>query len=135
MINETTDHSSSVVDLFSMFHQAVDFVQGLEWPNDYQYFRFMTVLSKVIGKALEQYTTTIETMFGQDLYPRTETESQLSYSASFYNRARSQLIGSRSNRDSEPFDFTAQVLKSCKVRLEIEWLLTFAIVLDVCQNE
>ncbi|KAJ2961577.1 hypothetical protein NQZ79_g3174 [Umbelopsis isabellina] len=109
MINDTTEHSSSVVDLFSMFHQAVDFVQGLEWPNDYQYFRFMTVLSKVIGKALEQYTTTIEAMFSQDLYPRTETETQLSYSASFYNRARSQLIGSRSNRDSEAFDFTAQM--------------------------
>ncbi|KAG2181874.1 hypothetical protein INT44_008690 [Umbelopsis vinacea] len=108
-INETTEHSSSVVDLFSMFHQAVDFVQGLEWPNDNQYFRFMTVLSKVIGKALEQYTTTLETMFSADMYPRTEAESQLSYGVSFYNRARSQLIGGRMRKDSEPFDFTAQM--------------------------
>ncbi|GAB5586840.1 hypothetical protein Unana1_01740 [Umbelopsis nana] len=108
-INETTEHSSSVVDLFSMFHQAVDFVQGLEWPNDLQYFRFMTMLSKVIGKALEQYTTNIEAMFSADLYPRTETENQLSYSASFYNRARTQLIGGRMTRDNEPFDFTSQM--------------------------
>jgi hypothetical protein len=109
MINETTEHSSSVVDLFSMFHQAVDFVQGLEWPNDLQYFRFMTVLSKVIGKALEQYTTTLETMFSADLYPRTEAETQSGYGVSFYNRARTQLIGGRMTRDNEPFDFTSQV--------------------------
>lgn len=99
-----------------MFHQAVDFVQGLEWPNDNQYFRFMTVLSKVIGKALEQYTTTIETMFSADMYPRTEAESQLSYGVSFYNRARSQLIGGRMRKDTEPFDFTAQVRKRCHIR-------------------
>jgi hypothetical protein len=97
-----------------MFHQAVDFVQGLEWPNDNQYFRFMTVLSKVIGKALEQYTTTIETMFSADMYPRTEAESQLSYGVSFYNRARSHLIGGRMRKDTEPF--TAQVRKRCHIR-------------------
>jgi hypothetical protein len=102
-----------------MFHQAVDFVQGLEWPNDIQYFRFMTVLSKVIGKALEQYTTTIETMFIADMYPRTENESQISYGISFYNRARTQLIGGRMRKDNEPFDFTAQVKLNCEYIKEI----------------
>lgn len=46
-ISETAVHSSSIVDLFSMFHQAVDFVQNLQWPNELQRCKFLTVLSKV----------------------------------------------------------------------------------------
>ncbi|KAI8351236.1 hypothetical protein EDC96DRAFT_599590 [Choanephora cucurbitarum] len=90
-ISETTMHSSSIVDLFSMFHQAVDFVQKLEWPNSLQECRFNTALSKVIGVALEQYTTELEDMISMDIYPRAY-----------------RLEANSSNIREEPYDFLAE---------------------------
>ncbi|KAG1471384.1 hypothetical protein G6F56_002153 [Rhizopus delemar] len=92
-INENTLHSSSVVDLFTMFHQAVEFVQNLEWPNGLQECRFNTALSKVIGVALEQYTMEMEDMITLDIYPRVARERD--ESGNFFDRARHQLIGGR----------------------------------------
>ncbi|SAL95680.1 hypothetical protein [Absidia glauca] len=100
-INDTTLHSSSIVDLFSMFHQAVDFVQNLQWPNQLQHCRFLTVLSKVIGIALEQYTYTIESMITEDIFPRTSRDQDsLTTSSTFFGKAQ-QLIGGRPLKESE----------------------------------
>ncbi|KAI8367396.1 hypothetical protein EDC96DRAFT_461821 [Choanephora cucurbitarum] len=109
-ISETTMHSSSIVDLFSMFHQAVDFVQKLEWPNSLQECRFNTALSKVIGVALEQYTTELEDMISMDIYPRAYRLEANSSNISIFDRARHQLTGSRSHRKGgeEPYDFLAE---------------------------
>ncbi|CAO0801326.1 unnamed protein product [Mucor circinelloides] len=109
-INDTTLHSSSIVDLFTMFHQAVDFVQKLEWPNSLQECRFNTALSKVIGVALEQYTMELEEMITMDIYPRAYREDDANASATFFDRARYQLIGNRQNGkgNEEPYDFMAQ---------------------------
>ncbi|KAI8975730.1 hypothetical protein BDF20DRAFT_977296 [Mycotypha africana] len=108
-INENTLHSSSVVDLFTMFHQAVDFVQKLEWPNSIQDCHFNTALSKVIGVALEQYTMEMEKMITMDIYPKDYQEIDAS-NTTFLNRARYQLIGNRANGkgSEEPYDFMPQ---------------------------
>ncbi|CEG75561.1 hypothetical protein RMATCC62417_10582 [Rhizopus microsporus] len=110
-INETTLHSSSVVDLFTMFHQAVEFVQNLEWPNRIQECRFNTALSKVIGVALEQYTMELEDMITTDIYPRAVREGDPHGSGNFFDRARYQLIGGRPQSKSSsdvPADFVAE---------------------------
>lgn len=95
-----------------MFHQSVDFVQKLEWPNSIQECRFNTALSKVIGVALEQYTMELEDMISMDIYPRAYREERIHTSANFFDRARHQLIGNRNHtkEDVEPYDFMAQVI-------------------------
>lgn len=94
-----------------MFHQAVDFVQKLEWPNSLQECRFNTALSKVIGVAIEQYTSRIEEAITLDIFPRTHHERRSITNATFLDRARSQLTGSRghSKNPEEPYDFLAEV--------------------------
>ncbi|KAI7868232.1 hypothetical protein BDF14DRAFT_1881026 [Spinellus fusiger] len=110
-INETAMHSSSIVDLFSMFHQAVDFVQSLQWPNDLQHCRFLTALSKVFGIAIEDYTYILEDMITEDMRPRVEHTPEAAASTSFLDRARYQIYGGRGIAKDEgvPSDFTSQL--------------------------
>ncbi|KAG0169801.1 hypothetical protein DFQ30_003238, partial [Apophysomyces sp. BC1015] len=109
-INESAGHSSSIIDLFTMFHESVDFVQNLQWPNELQRCRFLTVLSKVISVSLEQYTNTIEEMITDDIYPRVERDVD-GTSNTFLDKARNQLIGSRHSTKVEdiPSDFTPEL--------------------------
>ncbi|KAI9018368.1 hypothetical protein DFJ74DRAFT_219867 [Hyaloraphidium curvatum] len=50
-----TMHSSSIVDMFAIFHQAFDFIQQLRWPNEITKGSFLCSFSKVMSKALEKY--------------------------------------------------------------------------------
>ncbi|ORX53565.1 hypothetical protein DM01DRAFT_1322519 [Hesseltinella vesiculosa] len=123
-INDTTLHSSSIVDLFSMFHQAVDFVQNLQWPNELQRCRFLTVLSKVIGIAIQQYTLTIEDLIHhQDLFaPEVREQEALTTTAAFLGRAQ-QLMGTRKEMEA-PADFTKELcvrinnIEAARLRLD-----------------
>lgn len=95
-----------------MFHQAVEFVQRLEWPNSLQECKFNTALSKVIGVALEQYTMELEDMISADIFPRTYREDETNANANFLDRARYQLIGNRGHSGKggdDQYDFLAQV--------------------------
>lgn len=40
-------HSSSIVDLFDSLRSPINFLQDLEWEDEYQSARFFTALSKV----------------------------------------------------------------------------------------
>jgi hypothetical protein len=107
-INETTLNSSSNVDLFTIFHQSVDFISNLQWPNYLQECRFNTALSKVIGIALQQYTKELEWLIRDDIYPNASIGSG-ELSGTFFDRAKHQLIGSRHHghrsADEVPPDF------------------------------
>lgn len=46
-------HSSSIVDLFDSLRSPIDFLQDLEWEDEYQDARFFTALSKVLFLAIE----------------------------------------------------------------------------------
>jgi hypothetical protein len=48
----TEGHSSSIVDLFDSLRSPIDFLQDLEWEDDYQNARFFTALSKVLFSSL-----------------------------------------------------------------------------------
>ncbi|CAO3590690.1 unnamed protein product [Absidia cylindrospora] len=121
-INDNTLHSSSIVDLFSMFHQAIDFIHNLQWLNELQRCRFLTVLSKVIGVAIEQYTYSIETLVAEDIFP-TNLDQDAYASTTFFGKAQ-QLIGSRSIIANIPLDFTKELcvmindIEAARLRLD-----------------
>jgi hypothetical protein len=43
----TEGHSSSIVDLFDSLRSPINFLQDLQWSDEYQEARFFTGLSKV----------------------------------------------------------------------------------------
>lgn len=95
-----------------MFHQAVEFVQRLEWPNSIQECRFNTALSKVIGVALEQYTAELEDMIHADIFPNVHREAASHANANVIDRARTQFFGNRGSSvktGEVSYDFLAEV--------------------------
>ena len=50
-------HSSSIVDLFDSLRSPIDFLQDLEWDDDYQNARFFTSLSKVCSVIIDVFKT------------------------------------------------------------------------------
>ncbi|KAH9920869.1 uncharacterized protein BXZ73DRAFT_91884 [Epithele typhae] len=65
-------HSSSIIDLFDSLRSPIQFLQDLEWVDEYQEARFFTSLSKTISKAINQYCTTVEEMFMTEMFPRND---------------------------------------------------------------
>ncbi|KAJ6151834.1 hypothetical protein N7470_006962 [Penicillium chermesinum] len=53
-VPEDSRHSVSVIDIFRSFNQIVENLVNLEWDDDLQYAKFMTALSKSIGKGVAQ---------------------------------------------------------------------------------
>lgn len=60
-------HSVSVIDIFRSFNQVVDQLVQLEWDDDFQYAKFMTALSKTIGKGVSRYCESIEQLFAKEM--------------------------------------------------------------------
>ena len=48
-------HSSSIVDLFDSLRSPIQFLQDLEWIDEYQEARFFTSLSKVCSFTVAIY--------------------------------------------------------------------------------
>ncbi|KAF1804198.1 hypothetical protein V8B55DRAFT_1512014 [Mucor lusitanicus] len=97
-------HSSSIIDLFSMFNQAVDFIVNLQWPNDVQHCLFMTFLAKIIGEGIDHYCRTMEDLIRADVFPNRLSSQDLSsesvVSGSILDKARYQIMGGRGlNKD------------------------------------
>ncbi|KAI9486716.1 MAG: hypothetical protein EXX96DRAFT_604807 [Benjaminiella poitrasii] len=107
--SDVVAHSSSIIDLFSMFNQAVDFIADLQWPNDMQHCLFETFLSKIIGEAIEYYCRTLEELIKQDIFSRNRTSissqkeagnnnnvrASFSSGSSILDKARYQIMGDR----------------------------------------
>lgn len=97
-------HSSSIIDLFSMFNQAVDFIVNLQWPNDVQHCLFMTFLAKIIGEGIDHYCRTMEDLIKADVFPNRlssqDLASDIVVSGSILDKARYQIMGGRGlNKD------------------------------------
>lgn len=60
-------HSVSVIDIFRSFNQVVDQLMQLEWHDDFQYAKFMTALSKILGKGVSKYCESLEQMFAKEM--------------------------------------------------------------------
>ena len=60
-------HSVSVIDIFRSFNQVVEQFVRLEWDDDFQYAKFMTALSKTMGKGVSKYCESLEQMFAKEM--------------------------------------------------------------------
>jgi len=67
-------HTSSVVDIFRSFNQSVDSIKKLEWGNDFQYAKFMTVMAKILGKGINRYCSELEYVFTYEMGKKTPEE-------------------------------------------------------------
>ncbi|KAH8431185.1 C2 domain protein [Aspergillus melleus] len=67
LVPEDHRHSVSVIDIFRSFNQVVEQMISLEWDDDLQYAKFMTALSKSIGKGVSRYCEALEQMFAKEM--------------------------------------------------------------------
>ncbi|KAI9317539.1 hypothetical protein BX666DRAFT_2026816 [Dichotomocladium elegans] len=103
-------YSSSIVDLFSMFNQSVDFIQNLQWPNESQLFRFLTSLAKIFAVALERYTSRIESFIAEEFKTLESAGKDKRESSSFLHKARTLTGTSQPIKEgSVPRDITPEL--------------------------
>lgn len=67
VVPEDHRHSVSVIDIFRSFNQVVEQMVQLGWDDDLQYAKFMTALSKSIGKGVARYCELLEQMFSREM--------------------------------------------------------------------
>jgi hypothetical protein len=60
-------HSVSAVDIFRSFNQVVEELVNLGWDDDFQYAKFMTALSKSIGRGIAKYCELLEQAFIKEM--------------------------------------------------------------------
>ncbi|PLW18368.1 hypothetical protein PCASD_00781 [Puccinia coronata f. sp. avenae] len=96
-------HSTSIIDLMDSCCSAVDFIQKLKWPNKYHNAKFMTKLSRIISKSIEQYSSIIEQSFVDEMFPKADTEADREANRSaIWTRARLVVQG---DKKPEAFQF------------------------------
>ncbi|KAF8124264.1 hypothetical protein K438DRAFT_1649950 [Mycena galopus ATCC 62051] len=96
-------HSSSIVDLFDSLRSPIDFLQDLEWEDEYQDARFFTALSKTMSKAIEQYCRSVEGLFLTEMFPRPTDYIQPQKSSAWLEKARQ--LAATGEKKVEPFNF------------------------------
>ncbi|KAF9074643.1 hypothetical protein BDP27DRAFT_1416051 [Rhodocollybia butyracea] len=99
-------HSSSIVDLFDSLRSPINFLQELEWEDEYQNARFFTALSKTVAKAVEHYCRSVETKFLAEMFPRPNDYLQPQKSSAWLEKARQLAI--QGEKKVEPFNFQAE---------------------------
>lgn len=60
-------HSVSAIDIFRSFNQVVEELVNLGWDDDLQYAKFMTALSKSIGRGIARYCELLEQSFIKEM--------------------------------------------------------------------
>ncbi|KAK3117057.1 hypothetical protein LTR53_001936 [Teratosphaeriaceae sp. CCFEE 6253] len=71
--------SQSPVDVYRIFNQSIDQIVKLEWDDDLMYAKFMTAVSKSIGKGVARYCELLEIKFAKEMdrqTPEQEARSQ-----------------------------------------------------------
>ncbi|KKK12753.1 hypothetical protein P175DRAFT_0516149 [Aspergillus ochraceoroseus IBT 24754] len=67
LVAEDARHSVSVIDIFRSFNQVIEQMIELKWTDEFQYAKFMTALSKSIGRGLARYCEAVEQMFAKEM--------------------------------------------------------------------
>ncbi|KAJ7468448.1 hypothetical protein FB451DRAFT_373271 [Mycena latifolia] len=99
----TEGHSSSIVDLFDSLRSPIEFLQDLEWEDEYHEARFFTSLSKSISKAIEQYCRNVEGLFLTEMFPRPTDYLQPQKSSAWLEKARNLAV--QGDKKVVPFNF------------------------------
>ncbi|KAB8446225.1 hypothetical protein FH972_025207 [Carpinus fangiana] len=98
-------HSSSVIDIFRSFNEAIDQITKLEWNDDYQYAKFMTAMSKATSGGIEKYCEMLEQYFTAEmdrLTPAQEAELAQTRQEKWMKMAKNAIS---TQEKVEPFQF------------------------------
>ena len=107
---EDQRHSVSVIDVFSSFNQTIDRIVQLNWADEYQYAKFMTALSKVIGIGIARYCEVLEQKFSKEM-DRLTAEQEAVANQSKQERWLQLAKDAWNNKEKiEPFQFFPEVL-------------------------
>ncbi|KAK1076134.1 hypothetical protein LTR33_009215 [Friedmanniomyces endolithicus] len=114
---EEERHSQSPVDVYRIFNQSIDQIVKLEWDDDLQYAKFMTAVSKSIGKGVARYCELLETKFAKEMdrqTPEQESRSQQTQREKWVTAARDAWMTGAGGKGSgvkiEPFQFWPESL-------------------------
>lgn len=110
---EDQRHSLSVIDIFRSFNQVVEQMIQLEWDDDFLYAKFMTALSKSIGKGVARYCEILEQMFIKEmdrLTPEQEAAMNQTRQEKLMQMAKEAW---NSKEKEEPFQFLPEVYSAC----------------------
>ncbi len=115
MPTEDQRHSVSVIDIFSSFNQTIDRVVQLNWDDDLQYAKFMTLLAKVVCAGIARYCEITEQKFSKEM-DRLTPEQEAARNQSTQEKWLSLAKDAWNNKDKiEPFQFFPQVCGSLSV--------------------
>lgn len=107
---EDQRHSVSVIDVFSSFNQTIDRIVQLNWADEFQYAKFMTALSKVIGIGIARYCEVLEQKFSKEM-DRLTPEQEAAANQSKQERWLQLAKDAWNNKEKiEPFQFFPEVL-------------------------
>jgi hypothetical protein len=110
---EDMKHSVSVIDIFRSFNQVVEQLVQLEWDDDVQYAKFMTALSKSIGRGITRYCELLEQMFTKEM-DRLSPEQEASLNQTRQERLMQMAKEAWNNKEKiEPFQFLPEVRSDC----------------------
>ncbi|KAK9326020.1 hypothetical protein V1517DRAFT_312453 [Lipomyces orientalis] len=62
-------HSTSVFDMFQIFHQQMSLIKELKWQSEYQVAKLYNVVMRSISKTIRLYLQNLQTKFVADVKP------------------------------------------------------------------
>ncbi|USW53719.1 Putative C2 domain, MUN domain, mammalian uncoordinated 13, domain 2, C2 domain superfamily [Septoria linicola] len=101
-------HSQSAIDVYRIFNQSIEQILKLEWDNDLQYAKFMTAISKSIGKGVARYCELLEAKFTKEMdrqTPEQEARAQQTQRERWMTAARDAWATGSLSQKIEPFNF------------------------------
>lgn len=102
-------HSVSAIDIFRSFNQVVEQLIQLEWDDDLQYAKFMTALSKSIGKGVAKYCESMEKMFTKEM-DRLSPDQEIAMNQTAQEKLMQLAKDAWTNKEKiEPFQFFPEV--------------------------
>lgn len=102
-------HSVSAIDIFRSFNQVVDDMKNLQWEDVLQYAKFMTALSKSIGRAIARYCELLEQGFTREM-DRLSPDQEASLVQSRQEKFMQMAKDAWANKEKiEPFQFLPEV--------------------------
>lgn len=102
-------HSVSVIDIFRSFNQVAEQLIQLGWDDDFQYAKFMTALSKSIGKGVAIYCESLEQLFTKEM-DRLSPEQEAALHKTTQEKWMQMAKDAWTNKEKmEPFQFLPEV--------------------------
>ncbi|KAL2377480.1 hypothetical protein RJ035_007708 [Blastomyces gilchristii] len=100
--------SLSVVDVFRSFNEVINQIVQLNWDDDVGYAKFMTAISKSIGRGIARYCEVLEQQFSREM-DRLTPEQEASLSQSRQEKWMQMAKEAWNNKEKiEPFQFFPQ---------------------------